>query len=435
MLPNATRAFDWECPLPRFYRMNQEFPRPRVPDVAEAVTAAMDRLGNAATLGAGRRVAITAGSRGINQIARVLAVVVDRVRAYGGEPFLVPAMGSHGAATAAGQLALLSGLGITEKTVRAPIIASMDTVQIGELESGMPVYMDRHAAEAEAIVIVNRVKPHTDFSGDWESGLAKMTAIGLGKQRGADTIHRYGVTGLRDWMPEAARLIVQRTPVAFGLAIIENAYDEIAAITAVPSEQIAGSAEAELLTMARSLMPRLPFDEIDVLIVDELGKNISGAGMDSKILGRMKVHGISEPDFPNVRTIVVLGLTPESHGNAVGIGLADVTTQRLVQEVDFEAVYINALTSGITGVQRAALPVVAPSDRAAILAGLRVCGRHDPENARVVRIKNTLELGTVDVSECLLRAGTAQTVLQSASSPFELRFGPDGQIWAFGASL
>lgn len=428
-------AFAWETSLPRFHRVNQAFPRPRVPDVAAAVTAAMDRLGNAATLGGGRRVAITAGSRGINRIAEVLASVVRQVRAYGGEPFLVPAMGSHGAATAAGQLALLADLGITEETVRAPIVSSMEVVEVGQLASGMPVYVDRHAAQADAIVIVNRIKPHTDFSGDWESGLAKMTAIGLGKQRGADTIHRHGITGLRDRMPEASRLIVQKTPIALGLAIIENAYDEIAAITAVPPDQIAGPAEAQLLVTARSLMPRLPFDEIDVLIVDQLGKNISGAGMDSKILGRMKVHGVAAPGAPNVHAIVVLDVTPESHGNAVGIGLADVTTRRLVEQVDFEALYINALTSGITGVQRAALPVVAPDDRSAILTALRVCGRHDPENARIVRIKNTLALGTVDVSENLFQDGTASTDLQPASLVYELQFAPDGRLRPFEKTL
>jgi hypothetical protein len=432
--PHNPTAFQWESPLPRFHRLRQEFPRPRVGDLAAAINQALDSAEGAARLGQGKRVAITAGSRGISHIPEILAAVVRRIRTYGGQPFLVPAMGSHGAATAEGQLALLANLRITQDSVDAPIHSAMEVIQLGQLSNGMPVYTDRTAAGADAVLVVNRIKPHTDFSGEFESGLAKMTAIGLGKQRGADTLHRYGVVGLRDLMPQAARLIVEKSPIVMGLAIIENAYEEIADITAVTPAGIAGAEESRLLMLARSLMPRLPFDQIDVLIVDEMGKNVSGAGMDSNILGRIKVHGVSEPGRPDIHTIVVLDVTPESHGNAVGLGLADVTTQRLLEKIDFEAMYINALTSGITGIQRAYLPVIAPHDRAAIMTALRACGRPDPENARIVRIKNTLSLESLDVSENLLNEGFAQN-LSPLGLSFELPFDDQQRLQPFDKTV
>lgn len=433
--PDSMEAFQWETALPHFVRVRQTFPCPQVTDLVEAVNQAMDTLTAPAQLGNGRRVAITAGSRGISHIPEVLAAVVNRIRAYGGQPRLVPAMGSHGAATAAGQLALLAKLKITPETVGAPIEASMEVVKVGTLANGMPVYLDKIAANCDAIVVVNRIKPHTDFSGELESGLAKMTAIGLGKQRGADTLHRYGVVGLRDLMPQAARLIVEKAPIAMGLAIIENAYEEIAHIYGVPPSAIAGPEEVQLMDKARALMPKLPCTDIDVLVVDELGKNISGAGMDSNVLGRIKVHGVDEPGSPNIRTIVALSVTPESEGNAVGIGLADVTTWRLVETVDFEALYINALTSGITGIQRAYLPVVAPTDRAAIMTALRACGRQDPENARIVRIKNTLMLEHVDVSENLLATLSSENSLEPVGPPFELSFDKQQRLQPYYETL
>lgn len=432
---NPETAFKWETPLPRFVRIRQVFPRPRVTDLTAAINGALDGLALQAELGGGRRVAITAGSRGISHIPAVLAAVVERVRSYGGQPLLVPAMGSHGAATVAGQLALLAKLKITPETVGAPIEGSMEVVQVGSLANGMPVYLDKIAANCDAIVVVNRVKPHTDFLGEFESGLAKMTAIGLGKQQGADMLHRYGVVGLRDLMPQAARLIVEKAPVALGLAIIENAYDEIAHISAVLPAGIAGPEEARLLEKARELMPALPCTDIDVLIVDALGKNVSGAGMDSNILGRIKVHGSDEPTSPNIRTIVALDVTRHSEGNAVGIGLADVTTRRVVEQIDFEAMYVNALTSGITGIQRAFLPVIAPHDRAAIITALRACGRPDPQNSRIVRIKNTLELELVDLSENLLAELSGNNAVEPVGAPFELTFDEQERLLPYHQTL
>jgi len=391
----------------------------------------MDSIQGAARLGGGKRVAITAGSRGIARISEILAAVVSRVRDYGGLPFLVPAMGSHGRATAEGQVALLAELGITEESVGAPIEATMEVVKLGQLPEGLPVYMDRVAAAADAIVAVNRTKPHTDYIGEIESGVAKIIAIGLGKQKGADAIHSYGVHALRDWMPRAARLAIQEAPVAMGLAIVENAYHEVADIVPLLPEEIGGPKEAECLARGRSLMARLPFDEIDVVIVEEMGKNLIGTGIDPHVLGRIRVSGISDPPRPIVHMVAVLGLTPETHGNAIGIGLADVTTRRLVEQTDFEAMYTNALTAGMAGTKRAFLPIVAPTDYAAIQAALHCCGRPDPENARIVRIKNTLMLGEIDVSESLLAEVAGQGSLSLVGAPFSLRFDGEKRLAPF----
>jgi hypothetical protein len=304
----------------------------------------------------------------------------------------------------------------------APIISSLETVELGQLPNGMPVYLDRQAAQADAIVIVNRIKPHTDFVGDFESGLAKMATFGLGKLHGAETLHRYGVQGLHDLMPEAARLVCHQAPVVFGLAVVENAYHEVARIVAVPPEGIAGPQEQDLLKLAYQLMPRFPFSEIDVLVVEEMGKNISGVGMDPKVIGRVKVHGVPDLAACAIRTIAVFRLTSEAHGNASGIGLADVTTQQLVQSIDFEATYLNCITSGITGIQRALLPIVAPTDLAAFQTALRVCGRPDPETAWVVRIKNTLSLDVMDVSTALLPKTLPGSAVTPVGDEFELPF-------------
>lgn len=428
----ATAAFQWETPLPRFRRVHQQFPRPRVDDIPAAVTKAMDSQGGAETLGGGRRVAITAGSRGIAGMPQVIAAVVAQVRRYGGEPFVVPAMGSHGRATAEGQVGLLADLGITPESVGAPIEATMEVVQLGSLPNGMPVYMDRIAAASDAIVVVNRVKPHTDFTGRWESGLGKIVGIGLGKKKGAETIHRYGTEGLRDHLFDAARLAVREAPIAMGIAIVENGYDDVALIVGVPPSGIAGPEEAELLAQARDLMASLPFDDIDVLLIDEMGKNVSGAGMDPNILGRMRIFGVPDRPRPRIRTVAVLDITKESHGNGTGIGLADVATSRLVEQLDFEAFYINGFTSGLGAIQRISLPVVAPSDRAAFMTALRSCGRPDTENARIVRIKNTLKLEEIEVSEALWPLVEEMPSLSFAGAPFDLAFGEGERIAPFG---
>ncbi|MHB0870102.1 MAG: nickel pincer cofactor-dependent isomerase, group 22 [Chloroflexota bacterium] len=432
---DATASFQWETPLPLFRRVRQDFPRPQVADIPAAVAQAMDATGGPFRLSGGKRVAITAGSRGVARIPEILAAVVQRVRHYGSYPFLVPAMGSHGRATAEGQRELLAELGITEETVGAPIEASMEVVQLGRLADGPPVCMDRIAASSDAIVVVNRVKPHTDFHGSWESGVGKMIGIGLGKRKGADGVHRYGPNGLRDLLPQMARLAVEKAPIAMGIAVIENAYDEVADIIGLHPTEIAGPREAELLARARELMPSLPFDEIDVLIMDEMGKNVSGSGMDPNILGRMRVFDMPDLPRPRIRVVTVHDITRESHGNGTGIGLADVTTRRLVEKLDFEATYINGLTSGLGAIYRIVLPVVAPDDRSAVMTALRVCGRPDPQNARIVRIKNTLHIDEIDLSEPLLAGGFDRERLAPVGGPFALPFDADGRLRTFDETM
>ena len=431
MWPNVTKAFEDLDDFPTFQRVQLTFPRPRVMDISLAVNQAIDELALLPTKLKNKRVAITAGSRGISEITAILASLVAYLCKHGAEPFIIPAMGSHGGGTAEGQRNMLEKLGMTEKNLGAPILSSLETVELGKLPNGMPVYIDKFAAESDAIVVVNRVKPHTDFVGDIESGLAKMVSIGLGKLRGAEALHRYGVQGLHDLMPEAARFICQKAPVIFGLATIENAYHEVAKIAAIPPEGIAGPQEIELLKLAYELMPYFPYPEIDVLIVDEMGKNISGVGMDPKIIGRVKVHGVPDLAPCSIRTIVVLRLTPEAHGNASGIGLADITTQRLVQQIDFEATYLNCITSGITGIQRAFLPLVAQSDKAAIQTALRVCGRADIQKAKVVRIKNTLSMGEMDVSVGILQEVSPDLRTRVSSTKFFPSFDADDNLPPF----
>jgi hypothetical protein len=431
MWPDLQKAFDWQADLPRFVRVRQEFPTPCVGDIRQAVFQELERLPDLSRQVAGKRIAITAGSRGIAEIAAILAALVDGLRQREAQPFIVPAMGSHGGATAEGQVQVMANLGMTEASLGAPILSSMEVVELGRLSNGMPVYADRLAAEADGVVLANRIKPHTDFVADFESGLAKIATLGLGKQKGAETIHSYGVEGLTQWMPEAARLVVEKMPVLFGLATVENASHQVAHIRVVPPADIAGPLEKSLLQEAYRLMPGIPFEEVDVLIVDQMGKNISGVGMDPNVIGRVRVEGVPNPLPLTIRMIVALRLTDETHGNASGIGLADVTTRQLFDQIDFETTYLNCLTAGICGIRRGFLPIVAPNDKAAIESALRCCGQPFPKQARVLRIKNTLSLEQMDVSEALLANPIPGRALFPGGPAFELSFNPDGSLPAF----
>jgi Domain of unknown function (DUF362) len=373
------------------------------------------------------RVAITAGSRGIANMPAVLRATGEAIRQVGGDPFIVPAMGSHGGATAEGQRDLLAGYGITRESVGMPIISSMDVQQIGAIDD-MPVYVSTTALEADHILLVNRVKPHTDFHGSVESGLAKICAIGLGKQRGAQTIHSYGTRGPAELMPRAARLIIDKTAkIIGGLAILENAYDRTARIEFVDPDGIGAAGEEWLQQAAKALMGALPFDRLDVLIVDEMGKNVSGTGMDTNILGRMFVPGVAEAERPRVTAVVVLDLTAESHGNAIGIGLADFTTERVVAKIDWQATYMNSYTSGISGLLRSRLPCVLPNDRAAIATAIRMCGQPDTSKVRLARIKNTLTASQVAFSESLQEEAYAAHV-EVTGAPAPMQFDALGRL-------
>jgi hypothetical protein len=357
-----------------------------------------------------RRVAITAGSRGIANIVAILRACGDAIREAGGDPFVMPAMGSHGGAIAEGQREVLTGYGITRESVGMPVVSSMDVQQIGAVDD-VPVFMSSTALEADHVLLVNRIKPHTDFRGPLESGLAKICAIGLGKQRGAQVIHSYGTRGLLEVMPRVARFMIEKTgKIIGGLSILENAYDATASVEFVEPSGIAAEHEMALLGRARNLMGALPFDALDVLIVDEMGKNISGTGMDTNVLGRMFVPGVAEEPRPRITAVVVLDLTEESHGNAIGIGLADFTTERVVSSIDWHATYMNAFTAGTSGLLRNRLPSVLLNDRAAIATAIRMCGQPDPARLRVARIKNTLQAARVEFSPSLLEEACAAHV-------------------------
>lgn len=393
--------FDVE--LPRLIPVRQELSAEREGALGLAVERELAQLPAVAALRPGQRVAITAGSRGIAHIAEIIAEAVAALRARGAEPFIVPAMGSHGGATAEGQRGVLAEMGVTEAFVGAPILATMETVELGQIEDGTPVLMDRYAAEADGILLINRVKPHTDFQGPIESGLAKMLAIGLGKRLGAVGIHSIGPRGLRDRIAPIAHIAMARRPVLGGLAILENPHEEVAAIIGLPPAEIGAAGERALLERARTLRATLPFRAIDLLIVDEIGKDVSGTGMDTGVIERMFIPGVPEPGNMLITCIVALSVTPVSHGNAIGMGLADVVSARLAEAVDWQTTWTNALTAGMIGPGRARLPIVGASDEDAIKLGRLMCGVPLNQEARVARIVSTKHVQEMQVSEALLR--------------------------------
>jgi hypothetical protein len=403
----------------------EDAPELAVGDIAACVRAELQPLLD--RVARHDRVAITAGSRGIANIAAILRACGDVIREVGGDPFIMPAMGSHGGATADGQRDVLAGYGITRETVGMPVISSMDVVEIGHVDD-MPIFMSTTALEADHVLLVNRVKPHTDFRGHVESGLAKICAIGLGKQRGAQTIHSYGTRGLAELMPRAARFMIDKTAkILGGLAILENAYDRTASVHFVDADGIGADAEEALQRHAKGLMGALPFDGLDVLIVDEMGKDVSGTGMDTNVIGRMFIPGVPEEPRPRITAVIVLDLTEESHGNAIGIGLADFTTERVVSKVDWQATYMNGYTSGIGGLLRNRVPNVLPSDRAAIATAIRMCGQPDHSKLRLARIKNTLLAASVEFSPSLLEeAGRAH--VEVTGPPRAMQFDASGRL-------
>jgi Lactate racemase N-terminal domain len=397
-------------------RLRQQFERPRVDDVATRVLAELQKLDLGRTIRPGQTVALTAGSRGIANIPLVLRTIAHFLRDLGARPFLVPAMGSHGGGTAEGQRHVLESYGITESYVGAPLRASMDVVTVGTTSEGFPVVLDKHASEADHIGVVARVKPHTSYHGPIESGLCKMMMIGLGKHAGALAYHKLLLEYPYDQVVRAVgRTMRARAPIAFGLALVENAYDETAWIEAVRPEEFEPR-EEELLERAKRWLARLPFHEADLLIVDEIGKEISGSGMDTNIVGRKRAFRTTPPaNQPQMRFIFVRGLSAHTHGNAAGIGLADFTTTRLVRSMNYSATVINCLTSGYP--DGANLPVHLDSDRAVIDAALAILGTRKPEDSRILRIRNTLCLEDVEVSEpCLAepRGPVPFTTLEAA---------------------
>ena len=403
----------------------------RLADVAGETKAQIERLFSGVDL-AGKRIAIGAGSRGIDQLATVVGATVAALQARGARPFLFPAMGSHGGGTAEGQTMMLASFGITEESMGAPIEASMETVELGRTASGTRLLASRPAIEADAMLFVNRVKPHTDFSSDRVgSGLRKMLVIGLGKIEGAFEYHRAAFQqGYEPMILEVSDEILGRFPAIYGLALVEDGYHHLSHIEAMTSAQIV-EREPVLLRQARDWMPRLPFDRIDVLILDEMGKNISGAGMDPNVTGRA-TNGLPRPDRKaDVAIIYVRDLTPESHGNAIGVGAADLVSARLVEQIDKPFTYTNAL-SAMTP-YAAQIPMHFATDAECLRAALRMCGI-EAADARIVRLRSTLALDRAVVTGVYAREIAARSDLTLLESHDEWRFTPEGNLPANGLS-
>jgi hypothetical protein len=352
--------------IPLMIEARQIFNQPKLKFITEKIREELKRKGFHEKITKGKRYAITVGSRDIKNIPEIITTIAEETRKQGGEPFIIPSMGSHGGATPEGQVKVLKDLGITEKTVGAPIQSSMEVDEIGTLENGLKVYLDRNAIQADGIIVVGRIKPHTDFKGEIESGLMKMLSIGLGKQKGAEMIHWHKYEGYHHVIPNAAKLIIEKTNVIMGLAILENAYHETAIIKALNTDEFQEE-EKKLLETAKDLLPRLPFKELDVLIVEEIGKNISGVGMDTNVTGRFWMPKEHDPRAPSIGKIVVLDLSEETDGNAIGIGLADLTTARAVSKIDYNKTYVNCLTQGSS--ETGKIPPTLPNDRDAISTG------------------------------------------------------------------
>lgn len=394
------------------YEIDMRFPDRRLSDISERVIEQLKRNTAIHDLPKQSSVAITAGSRGISHMPEILRLIVGYLLDLSLHPFLVPAMGSHGGATAEGQIEVLRHLGITETSIGAPIHSSMEVDLLGYTPRGMPVYIDRCANQANGIIVVNRIKAHTAFRGNIESGLSKMIAIGLGKITGASFIHSAGVLEMGSNIEEISKLALEKAPILLGIGILENGFDETADIVSVsPAEWHVK--EAELLQESKQMLATLPADQLDLLLVEQMGKGFSGSGMDPNILGRWRISGVQEPISPNIKRVVVLDLAEHSNGNAQGIGLADFTTQTLVDKIDRTTTYTSTITS--TFLQRAMLPMVFPTEREAFEAALRSLGPgSEAASIKCVQIPNTLNLDRVLVSQAVL------TELQSSDRDFQV---------------
>ncbi|ARU63769.1 hypothetical protein CBW65_03290 [Tumebacillus avium] len=405
-------------------QIRQRFDDRKLEDPLGVLRGELAKPGRLDSILPGQKVAVAVGSRGISGIAELTRTVVEELQRIGAEPFLVPCMGSHGGATAEGQVEVLRHLGIDESSIGCPVRSSMEVVEIDRLENGLPVYADKIAAtEADAIVVINRIKPHTAFRGKIESGLMKMIAIGLGKQKGAEACHLLGFKYMAENVPEMARILMQKLPISFGVGIVENAYDQSCKIEVLPPD-ILEAREEELLVEAKNRLPKILFEQIDVLVIDYIGKNISGDGADPNVTGRYPTpyaHG-----GPDVNKMVVLDLTHETQGNANGVGTADFTTRRLVDKTNWPVTYANGLTSTVVAPTKMA--TVLETDRDALKAAVKTCNILDYTTCRMVRIQDTLHLGEIWISESMLSDAERQDEIEIIGEPQEFPFDEQGNL-------
>ncbi len=409
-------------PIPKMVKVRQKFTAPELTDVAAAVDQALLQANILNKISPHDQVAIAVGSRGISQIPVIVKQVVNAVKSQGANPFIVPAMGSHGAATAEGQKDVLTKLGVTEQVIGAEIRSNMDVVEVGRLKEGPRIYVDKHAYSADKVIVINRIKPHTAFDGPIESGLMKMITIGLGKQKGAESVHQFGFGQMASYVPKIAKVILEKVPIIFGLASIENAYERPAKIVAVPAERLE-EIEPILLKEAKTLMPRLLFQQMDVLVIDEIGKDISGSGLDPHITGRFPTPYKANLNGTNASRVVILNLTDKTDGNANGIGFGDITTQTVFKKIIWEKGYFNALTS--TVVQAVKVPMFLPTERLAVQAGIKTCNAPDFNQVRLVRIKNTLDIKEIWISESMLEEALQMDEIEVITERVDMEFQDD----------
>jgi hypothetical protein len=412
----------------RLVKIRQYFEAPVVENLSGEVRNGLERLLASYALEPGSRVGITAGSRGVSDAVEVYRAAIETLKEKGHEPFLFTSMGSHGRGTAEGQRDLLRSLGVTEEKVGAPVLCSDEVVQVGETGrplEGLPVYVAREAAEADGVLVINRIKPHTSFHGPYESGLMKMLAVGMGRAKGATMVHRIGWGSMVEAIESIGGAVLERLPVIGGLAIIENALEETALLKGLSPDELPEE-ETSLLDIARGYMPSLPVKELDLCVVREMGKNYSGTGMDTNIIGRLRLEGLPEPKEPAIQYLAVLDLSEASHGNATGVGLADFVTERLVEKIDREATYLNCLTSGSP--MRAAVPMTLPKDESLFDAVWKALKPERLDQVRMMVIDNTLHLEEAWISENLVDELKGQTKIEVSGESFSLDFDSKGHM-------
>ncbi len=409
--------------VPRFAKVRQVFEDNTLRDIPAAVAAQFARAEISSRVRPGMKIALTVGSRGLANLPLIVRETVSQIKRLGAVPFIFPAMGSHGGATAEGQRQMLASLGVTEETALCPIKSSMETVVIGRVDDGRPVHLDKHASEADGIILLGRIKPHTCFHGTYESGLLKMMAIGVAKQQGAESCHAQGFGKMAENVVKFGSVCLEKANILFGLAVVENAFDDTCKIEAVPKEDILRR-EPALLEEAKALMPRILFPEFDILVIDQIGKNFSGDGADPNISGSYCTPYAS--GGPKYERYAILDLSDETHGNASGLGMADVTTKRAFDKIDFDASYPNSLTSRMLNVVR--VPMVLKNDELALKTAIYACIGADKSAPRIVRIKNTSHVDEIWISEALLEEARANPRIEILDGPAPLPFGPDGNL-------
>lgn len=408
--------------LPKMVKIRQQYDASVIENPADYIAASLDRSIADHSKFSGKSIAITVGSRGIPGLAGMVRSICDKLKEWGAYPFIVPSMGSHGGATAAGQLELLESYGVTEENIGVPIKSSMETVQYDDI-NGVPLYCDKYAFESDGIVVFNKVKPHTDFRGPHESGLVKMVAIGLANHLGASCFHSFGFERFAELLPKVGEAFLKTGKLAFGIGVVQNAYDNISDIAICDATNFMET-DARLLEIAKAKLPTFKFDHIDLLIVDEIGKNISGTGCDPNIVGRNlsgTFHGMLD-----LQKLFVRSITPESHHSGVGLAMADMTTRECLNDVDWEPTWANVLTTGT--MQGGRIPLYANTDRECILQCISTLHGSDVTNPRVVRIKNTLCMEEILVSTAIWEDISSHPEVELISDPQPMEFTSDGKL-------